>query len=435
MLIILSVFSAAVSAQERIRTRGREQGMVLDLSKFTLGTMNNVEDKKQYLSTIQLEKQRIQNYTLGIVYENARDFYRKGDYQRAQDLAMAVLSVDPEFKNARTLAEQAQRMGTYGTISESEIIDAKMQEGERLYKLGRLVEANRKFEEILVFQPHNTQAAGWVARIDKDIAAEHERRGDAAYAEGKYDAALDQWYTALLMRKNDRGLTSKITRVEGEIRRTQLEAAMREGVENYSAGKLVASYESFQRALRIQPAEPKAQRFSAQIKGEIAQGYMDSGNKNFTAGKYDTAVKNWEEARKWGYNSAQNDAAIRKSLNAKAAAAERAKQEAARKQAAKQQANGKPAPPPEPIFKPEVFEQPVIEEDVFAVPLPGSGTERVSEENRQLSQAAYYRGTLAFNRDDYETARREWTLAKQLDPGNSDAEQGLRRVQEMLEVR
>ena len=100
-----------------VRQHGKEEGMLLDLSKISMGTLNDVEEKKQYLSTVQLEKQRIQNYTLRMVYENAYLLYKRGDYQRAQEMAQTILSIDPNFKQAQTLAKQASHMGTYGTIN------------------------------------------------------------------------------------------------------------------------------------------------------------------------------------------------------------------------------------------------------------------------------------------------------------------------------
>ncbi|ACC98753.1 Tetratricopeptide TPR_2 repeat protein [Elusimicrobium minutum Pei191] len=429
-LVILTVcfLAGAVHSQDRTRTRGKEKGMILDLTRFSLGTMNKTEDRKQYMSTIQLEKQRIENFTLGIVYENAFFFYRRGDYQRAHDLAMAILAVDPEFKNARTLAEQAHRMGTFGTLSESEIIAAKTAEAERLHANGRLVEANRKFDEILAIQPNNGNAKNWQRKISKEIAQEHERRGDAAYAKGDFEKALDQWYSALLIRKEDPSLVSRIVKVEKELKDKKLTAAMKEGAEYYSAGKLVSSFNAFQRALKIQPAEPKAQKFSDQLRTEIAQGYVNSANKFYKSGKYDSAIANWNEAKKWGYDANTLDAAIKKARNAKTASTA--------KKTTKPISGSVTKPEIPTVEQEDPFAQdPVFDEPNFNAQLPTVETTRVSEENRRLSQEAYGRGVKAFNDEDYETARKEWNTAKQLDPGNADAEQGLRRVQEMLEVR
>ena len=173
----LNVYAAASFRKEiPVRQHGKEAGMLLDLSKISMGTLNDVEEKKQYLSTVQLEKQRIQNYTLRMVYENAYLLYKHGDYQRAQEMAQTILSIDPNFKQAQTLARQAQHMGTYGTISEAQVIEAKFQETIRLYDSGRLVEANDKLNEILTIQPGNSKAQAWKRKIDYDIAKEKVRK-------------------------------------------------------------------------------------------------------------------------------------------------------------------------------------------------------------------------------------------------------------------
>jgi tetratricopeptide (TPR) repeat protein len=418
---VLTALAAPALAQESLerqdRTRGRETGLFLDIQKFNLGTINNVEDKKQYLSTIQLEKQRIQNFTLRMAYYDAYQFYKRKDYQRAQDLAQAILTVDPDFTQARTLAEQSYRMGTYGTISEGEIISLKMEEGRRLYNGGRMVEAADKFEEVLTIQPRNAGAQSWYDRTQTQIAKEHEARGDAAYKEHRYDVAVDRWYSALLIRKDDPALVKKIADVELKTRQNQLEAAMQDGVDKYSKGLLLGSYDAFQKALKIQPAEPKAQKFSLQLRGEIASGYVASGNKALSAGRYDNAVRNWQEAKKWGYNAGQIDRLI--------ASANRAKNAPKTPAAPQPAAGAEPGPevPEVPVFTPEVPTD-IIGRD------PGARV--VTAEQQQLSMDRYMAGLRAYNEEQYEEARKEFVIAKQLDPGNSDADAGIKKVDEML---
>ncbi|MBR2865931.1 MAG: hypothetical protein IKC13_06670 [Elusimicrobiaceae bacterium] len=224
-ILVLSVVSAATAAPLRqpnpIRQHGKEAGMMLDLNKVSLGTLNDVEEKKQYLSTVQLEKQRIQNYMLRQVYENAYTLYRRGDFQRAQEMAQTILSIDPNFTKASTLAQQAAHMGAYGTISEDEVIEAKFQEANRMYDSGRLVEAQDKLDEILTIQPHNSKAMAWQNRINREIAQEYARRGDVAYDKVNYQEALDNWYNALLIRKDDPSLVNKIAQTENLLRKQQ----------------------------------------------------------------------------------------------------------------------------------------------------------------------------------------------------------------------
>ena len=67
------------------------------------------------------------------------------------------------------------------------------------------------------------------------------------------------------------------------------------------------------------------------------------------------------------------------------------------------------------------------------IPTFNSGTmTRVSAEASAASRAKYIEGLDAFNQDDYERARAAWIVAKQLDPGNSDADLGLRKLEELM---
>ena len=67
-----------------------------------------------------------------------------------------------------------------------------------------------------------------------------------------------------------------------------------------------------------------------------------------------------------------------------------------------------------------------------ALPTLGGTMNRVSAEASAASRAKYIEGLDAFNQDDYERARQAWIVAKQLDPGNSDADLGLRKVEELM---
>ena len=452
-VVVLSVLLPAVAAPLRqpnpVRQHGKDAGMMLGFNKITLGTLNDVEEKKQYLSTVQLEKQRIQNYMLRQVYEEAYTLYRRGDYQRAQEMAQTVLSIDPNFTQAATLAKQASHMGAYGTTSESEVVEAKFQEAHRMYDSGRLVEANEKLDEILTIQPHNSQAQAWKRRIDKDIAQEYARRGDEAYEKKDYQKALDNWYNTLLIRKDDPALVNKIAQTENLLRQQQVKESMEQAMNFYNKGQYVEAYYVFERITKIQPGDQRVQKYMGQLKDEIAQGYYDAGNKSFTAKKYDSAVNYYTQAKKWGADSGKMDQLIKQARNAKEDALRR-KQQAAEQAAIEAQ---KKAAEAEEAEEEESIETTVVDNGVTPFAPAGSGTPqagtdannttqgigtaagRVSAEAQAASRQKYNEGLEAFNQDDYERARQAWIVAKQLDPGNTDADLGLRKVEEYTGIR
>ncbi len=460
-LAAVSVQAAAFRKEIPVRQHGKEEGMLLDLSKISMGTLNDVEEKKQYLSTVQLEKQRIQNYTLRMVYENAYMLYKHGDYQRAQEMAQTILSIDPNFKQAQTLAKQANHMGTYGTISEAQVIEAKFQETIRLYDSGRLVEANDKLNEILTIQPGNSKAQAWKRKIDYDIAKEYTRRGDVAYDEGDYQKALDAWYNALLMRKDDPKLVAKISDTENKLRKQQVADSMKQALEFYNKGQFVEAYAVFERITKIQPGDPRVQKYMSQLKNEIAAGYYNAGNKSYNSNRFDQAISYWTNAKKWGADSSTMDGLIKRARNAKENHLRVKQQQAIKAEQAAQKAE-EAAQKAEQAAAEALEEEPIetvtvsgsvpglSEGSVIPGAIPGStssigavganetlptlgGTvSRVSAEASAASRAKYIEGLDAFNQDDYERARQAWIVAKQLDPGNSDADLGLRKVEELM---
>lgn len=467
MLAAVSVRAAATFRKEvPVRQHGKMEGMLLDLGKISMGTLNDVEEKKQYLSTVQLEKQRIQNYTLRMVYENAYQLYKLGDYQRAQEMAQTILSIDPNFKQAQTLAQQAQHMGTYGTISEAQVVEAKFQETIRLYDSGRLVEANDKLNEILTIQPGNSKAQAWKRKIDYDIAKEYSRRGEVAYKDGDYQKALDAWYNALLMRKDDPDLVAKISETENKLRKQEVESSMKQALEFYNKGQYVEAYAVFERITKIQPGDARVQKYMSQLKNEIAAGYYNAGNRSYNANRFDQAISYWTNAKKWGADSSSMDGLIKRARNAKENRLRVKKEEAERAQEAAKQAEEKAKEAEAAAEKAaeeaelEPIETLTVEGNVpgmvgsTVIPgaIPGSTTgtaaggletnetlptlggtmTRVSAEASAASRAKYIEGLDAFNQDDYERARQAWIVAKQLDPGNTDADLGLRKVEELM---
>lgn len=463
ILVSLSVQAAASTFNREVPTRqyGKEAGMLLDLGKISLGTLNDVEEKKQYLSTVQLEKQRIQNYTLRMVYENAYQLYKQGDYQRAQELAQTILSIDPNFKQAQTLATQANHMGTYGTVSESQVLDAKFQEALALYDSGRLVEANDKLNEILTIRPGNARAQSWKKQIDSEIAKEYARRGDVAEKYGNYQAAVDAWYNALLMRKEDPSLVAKISEAETKLRQQQLQDNMKQALELYNQGKYVEAYTVFERIKKIQPGDPRVEKYMSQLKNEIAGGYYTAGCQAYNSYRFDQAIAYWNNAKKWGADAVAMDKLIRQSRSAKERFIRsqelQAKQAQLDAQRALEQAQQKADELQKKAEEQDILETVTVDNQVSTAPIipgavPGTtpggmpgvnevvpglsgGVTRVSAEASAASRAKYIEGLDAFNQDDFERARQAWIVAKQLDPGNTDAELGLRKVEELMMIK
>jgi len=456
-LVFCTSLAFSAAADRPLRESGKEAGLILDLQKVSLGTLANVEQRRQYMSTVQLEKQRIQNFTLNMVYDNAYSIYKQGDYQRAAELSDVILSIDPSMTKAQTLSNTATKMATYGTISESEILDMKYDEAINLYKQGRLIESQSKFEEILVLNPNEEDAKEWIKRIDADLVKIHTRRGYYAYKQGDYQEALNQWYNVLMIKKEDPTLTAKIAEVENLIKKDEHQKALDKAFDYYSKGRLVDAYKEFNKAQEIQPSEQQTQKFIVQLKEEIANNYYNAGNRAYNEKRYNSAIANWKEAQKWGYNKRDILLLVKNAEKAKNAPVAKATEKAdtAKKEDKKGSSSNEEIPNVLPVAsktqeKDQTSSSPASipsNKDSSAETIPAVTTEvegdefptqtiveksptRVSEAARQASIKRYRYGLAAFSEGNYEKAKEEWQAALNLNPENSDAALGLKRVEE-----
>ncbi|HOW88933.1 MAG TPA: hypothetical protein PL037_01530, partial [Elusimicrobiales bacterium] len=97
----------ALAAQPKVKS---EESLFLALQKTGIGSMNELEEKKKFIETVRLEKQKIQDKMLVNVYQNAFDYYRAGNYEDARDLSSKILSIDPGFEDAGMLKEAAEQL-------------------------------------------------------------------------------------------------------------------------------------------------------------------------------------------------------------------------------------------------------------------------------------------------------------------------------------
>ena len=272
------------------------------------------------------------------------------------------------------------------------------------------------------------------------------------------------------MRKDDPKLVAKIADTENKLRKQQVADSMKQALDFYNKGQFVESYAVFERITKIQPGDPRVQKYMSQLKNEIAGGYYNAGSKSYNSNRFDQAIAYWTNAKKWGADSTTMDGLIKRARNAKEnhlrvkqQQAIQAEQAAQRAEEAAQKAEEQANQQAEQLDE-EPIETVTVDGNVPGLPggtlIPGStgtpgtsggigssvggvGTNetlptiggtvnRVSAEASAASRAKYIEGLDAFNQDDYERARQAWIVAKQLDPGNSDADLGLRKVEELM---
>ncbi|MBI4655973.1 MAG: hypothetical protein HY746_04395 [Elusimicrobia bacterium] len=404
-----------------------EESIFLDLQKIGLGAITELDEKKKYLETVQLEKQKIQVKMLRNIYDNAFEFYKDGDYEEAKELSSRILSIDPGFRDASMLMEASRHLGgsPRPLVSEKLMIEDRFKYALALYTEGRIVEAHDKMEEVVKLSPNNIKARHWLDRIKDDLTEFYFNRGMQAYSKGSLKEALDNYYNALLIRPKERKIIQVIAKTEEELRNEQAKDKLKEALENYSQGKLIASYNSLRKVLEIQPSDAKASRLLNDVRVEIERGYISAGRNFYGQRKYIDAISEWEKAKPYTTNTAYVDKLVsraKEQIKLEAEERKRKAEEAARRAKEEEERKKKEEEERQRALKAQKQPgMPVIEKP-----------QGISEENRMASQQHYLEGLKHFQNSNYAKARDEWTIAKQLDPGNADAEAGLKRIEQIL---
>lgn len=423
---LFQVFLCGIPVAQQSPQSGKEEALFLDLRKIGLGTLSGLEEKKRYLVTIQLEKQRIQAHMLRGVYDNAFELYKKGDFEQVQELAGKILSIDPNFQDASLLIQASgQLKGSLKPIlSERMMIEDRFKEGLVLYREGRLVEAVTKLEEVIKLSPGNLKARYWLGKVNDELAEEHMKRGEESYSRRRYKEALDRWYSALLLRPNNRRLTALISTAENELRQEEAGRNLQAALDFYGQGRLDEAYRALKKIQEIQPGDNKAQKLLSEIKFEIAGRHIAEGKKLYSSRRYSAAIEEWKIAGEYGYDARYVD-----QLTARAKEQMKMEEDEKRRRSDEEKREAEEARQREKAAAESAAKAKQPSSDTGAVSLPTGG---VSEENKRSAQQHYLEGLRYFQNANMEKARDEWTLAKQLDPGHADADAGLKRIDQIL---
>ena len=428
-IVFSAAFCAPAFAQDKPGMKS-EESLFLDLQKTGLGSLSEFEEKKKFLETVKLEKQKIQGKMLYNIYENAFEYYRQGNYEDAKDLAGKILSIDPNYQDAQMLLEASNQLrgSLRPGMSEKLMIEDRFKTALSYYNEGRIVEAHTKMQEVVKLSPNNIKAKYWLARMKDDLKGYYSQKGDEAYKSRDLKEALDNYYNALLIRPKDSRTIEWITRIENELRQQKANDTLKGALELYAQGRLKEAYEGLKRALEIQPGDSKAGKLLAEVKSEIEGGYLSSGKKYYGARRYTEAIGEWDKAKPYTANMAYLDKLIsraREQMKAESDEKRRRADQAARRVKAEEEQRAKEAAD-RLKAEAEAKRKGVSVEEVAKKP------QGISEENRLAGQQHYMEGLKYFQNSNYEKARDEWTIARQLDSGNADAATGLKRIEQIL---
>jgi tetratricopeptide (TPR) repeat protein len=447
LAVLLLAAAGAARAQDSMSGPPKvkdTEGLFLDMSKVNLGTISSEDDKKKYIYTIQLEKARLTRQSLKIVYENAFDLYKEGQFEGANELTQKILAIDPTYEDARVLSRATIDLKGTKTpfASERRLIADRFEEGMGLYRQGRLVEAADRWDEVVKLSPMNLKARYWLHKAHNEMADEHFRRGQKAYKQHRLREALDQWYAALVLNSHYPRLTQAIAKVEAEEREQEANEKLQTALNLYGQGLVLEALKTLEQVLEVGPGNAKAQKLQAEIRAEVANQHVAEGRRLYESRQYDQAIAEWTTAAEYGYDPkaadqlkarAKEQKAREENARKRAAEAAKERDEEAKKKEAEEQA----AADAKKKADDEAKAKAAADAQAGGQPAQQGGgpvaapTGGVSEGAKQQSQQAYLEGMVLFQQGNYEKARDKFMQAKQLDPSNPDAAAGLDRIEKL----
>lgn len=430
-LLTALIFAFALSAQAATSKPVKsEESLFLDLQKTGLGALNELDEKRKFLETVKLEKQKIQGKMLDAIYENAFEYYKNGNYEDAKDLAIKIISIDPNYQDAQMLLEASNQLrgSARPGMSEKIMIEDRFKNALSYYTEGRIVEAHSKMQEVVKLSPNNIKAKYWLSKMKEDLKEYYFQQGADAYKARDLKGSLDNFYNALLIRPKDALTIEWITRVEDELRQQRANDRLKEALEFYAQGKLLSAYQGLRRALEVQPGDSKAGKLLAEVKLELENGFIAAGKKLYGVRKYTEAIGEWDKAKPYTANMSYLNnliARARQQMKLESDEKKRRSEEAARRAREEEERRAKEE---EERLKAEAEAKRKGIKVEEGIKKPAG----VSEENKLASQQHYLEGLKYFQNSNYDKARDEWTIAKQLDPTNADTAAGLKRIEQIL---
>ena len=261
-IFLAFLFSAALcapaSAQEK-RVKS-EESLFLDMEKIGLGSLNELDEKRKFLETVRLEKQIVQGRMLDAIYENAYEHYRNGNYEDAKALALKIIAIDPNYQDASMLLEASNQLrgSLRPGMSEKLMLEDRFKTALSYYNEGRIVEAHTKMTEVVKLSPNNIKARYWLSKIKEDLKDYYFQKGSQDYQARDLKSALDNFYSALMIRPRDSLTIEWLSRIEDELRQQKANDMLKMALEFYAQGKLKEAYDGLRRSLRCSRATPSA---------------------------------------------------------------------------------------------------------------------------------------------------------------------------------
>jgi tetratricopeptide (TPR) repeat protein len=459
----------------------------------------------------------------GEYFEQGLADYGAGNYRSAMENLSEALFLDPTNKKAKEYLEKAGKklLEEVETARESErreilrkaqtmLVEQKKKvkenydRGLKHFKQNELLRASEEFNAVLEIKPEHKEAKKHLELIGKrleDIVNKGEfkgvnelyyAQGVVFYINGEWLKAIAEWANALRLDPSNEELSEFIKIAEKKKGEEEVfekaEVLYRDGLAHYNEGKIDEAIEDLEEATKINPEHTKAQDYLAKAREkvttkkeekeqrtrrEIVDRHYFQGIDYYAEGKFEKAVKEWDEVLSIDPEHKGAKEYIKKARDKIASANSRSKEreptvrrpeeekiEAYYKQGINYYLAGEfreairqweevlrmePSHKGAREYMAKAKERLKISEEGIGYPPYEEGVEEyvkelekngtTDKEKEELIAVHYQDGLVAYAQGDLSQAMKEWQIVLKLDPGHKKARRALIKLQAEQERR
>lgn len=216
---------------------------------------------------------------LGEIYGQGIVFYRRGEWERAQESFQRALAIEPSHGQAGTFHGRARER------AESAKVAAGLEKARAAREAGREAEARDALVRVLALDPRNAEAKAGLDSLGggplpperQAQVREHFNRGVEAYGEGRWPDAVREWEIVTSLDPKDAEAKRLLRKAQAKVRAARKDAGRRipgmheEALKLYQQGKADEARKIYRAILDLDPGDAKAKSSLELIDGKARQ--------------------------------------------------------------------------------------------------------------------------------------------------------------------
>ena len=243
----------------------------------------------------QKELQRINT-----LFSTGKKYFEKGNHKEALNAFKEIIVLNPVHSESNGYIEKIQRR-----IEQSELVEKLISEAESHLKKRKFEQAIETYKEILKIEPQNQRALSELQQAEKTLAQLAELNG--LIAEGKsyledhnYSDALSRFKTALKLDPNNQEVLGLIAECENKQRKLQkINKLLGAGRKYFENGKFEEALKTFNEIITIDPNHAESNDFIKKIRKKIEQSeqinkLLSDAESCLNKKKFEQAIENYK---------------------------------------------------------------------------------------------------------------------------------------------